>query len=92
VLVISVFAAAVVIACNSSDNTAATTETTDNSKTDAQDPVSRGQYLVTVAGCNDCHSPKIMTARGPVFDSTRLLNGHPASNGKCCATIITNNS
>jgi cytochrome c553 len=78
VLIISVFSAAVVIACNSSDNTAATTETNDNSKTDAQDPVSRGQYLVTVAGCNDCHSPKIMTAMGPVFDSTKLLSGHPA--------------
>ena len=78
-LVLSVFSVAVVIACNSSDNSAATTETTDNLKTDEQDPVSRGQYLVTITGCSDCHSPKIMTARGPVFDSTRLLSGHPAT-------------
>ena len=41
--------------------------------------ISRGKYLVTGAGCNDCHSPKIMTAMGPVPDTTKLLSGHPAS-------------
>ena len=41
--------------------------------------VARGRYLVTVGGCNDCHSPKIMTAKGPVVDQTRLLSGHPAN-------------
>ena len=35
-----------------------------------------GKYLVYVAGCNDCHSPKIMTSMGPVPDSTKLLSGH----------------
>ncbi len=39
----------------------------------------RGKYLVTVGGCNDCHSPKIFTQQGPVEDTTRLLSGHPAS-------------
>ena len=29
-------------------------------------------------GCGDCHSPKIMTDRGPVPDTTRELSGHPA--------------
>lgn len=38
----------------------------------------RGHYLVTVAGCNDCHSPKKMTPNGPMPDDTRLLSGHPA--------------
>ncbi len=42
------------------------------------DVISRGKYLVTVGGCNDCHSPKVFTAMGPVPDSTRLLSGHPA--------------
>jgi mono/diheme cytochrome c family protein len=41
------------------------------------DLVERGRYLVTVAGCNDCHSPKNLTAMGPVPDETRLLSGHP---------------
>lgn len=39
--------------------------------------VARGEYLVNFGGCNDCHSPKIMTAMGPVPDTTRLLSGHP---------------
>ena len=40
--------------------------------------VHRGQYLTTVAGCNDCHSPKKFNAHGFTFDSGRLLSGHPA--------------
>jgi cytochrome c553 len=40
--------------------------------------VARGEYLVTFGGCNDCHSPKVMTEKGPVPDSGRLLSGHPA--------------
>lgn len=39
--------------------------------------VSRGMYLVTIGGCNDCHSPKVMTEMGPEPDTTRLLSGHP---------------
>ena len=41
-------------------------------------PVERGKYLVMVGGCEDCHSPKIFTAAGPIPDSTRRLFGHPA--------------
>ncbi|HEX4372358.1 MAG TPA: diheme cytochrome c-553 [Puia sp.] len=41
--------------------------------------ISRGKYIVMGTGCNDCHSPKVMTAMGPVPDSTKLLSGHPAS-------------
>lgn len=37
--------------------------------------ITRGKYLVNIGGCNDCHSPKIMTAMGPVPDTTRLLSG-----------------
>lgn len=40
--------------------------------------IERGAYMVTIMGCNDCHSPKIMTAEGPVPDTSRLLSGHPA--------------
>ncbi len=40
--------------------------------------VQRGEYLVTVGGCNDCHTPHIMTKNGPAPDQTRLLSGHPA--------------
>jgi mono/diheme cytochrome c family protein len=45
----------------------------------AKDPkVARGEYLVNAGSCNDCHSPKVMTERGPVPDTARLLSGHPA--------------
>ena len=42
-------------------------------------PIERGSYLVTVGGCNDCHSPKVFTSAGPEPDTSRLLSGHPAS-------------
>ncbi len=41
--------------------------------------IKRGLYLVTVGGCNDCHSPKKITQNGPVPDDTRLLSGHPSN-------------
>jgi mono/diheme cytochrome c family protein len=41
-------------------------------------PVERGKYLVTIMGCNDCHTPKLMDPqRGPVPDTTKLLSGQP---------------
>jgi hypothetical protein len=41
--------------------------------------IQRGEYLVGYGGCNDCHTPKLMTTHGPVPDKTRLLSGHPAA-------------
>jgi mono/diheme cytochrome c family protein len=43
------------------------------------DVVERGEYMVEIMGCHDCHSPKIMTEFGPVPDPDRLLSGHPAN-------------
>jgi cytochrome c553 len=40
--------------------------------------VKRGDYLVSVMGCNDCHTPWKMGPTGPAPDMTRLLSGHPA--------------
>src|ERR1044072_7049696 len=37
-----------------------------------------GEHLTRIAGCNDCHSPKIMTEHGPEVDWDRKLSGHPA--------------
>ena len=39
--------------------------------------VARGQYLVTIMGCNDCHTPLAMTDHGPERDWSRTLSGHP---------------
>jgi mono/diheme cytochrome c family protein len=43
-----------------------------------KDQVKRGEYLSIVGGCNDCHSPKLMTPKGPEVDPAKLLSGHPA--------------
>lgn len=40
--------------------------------------VEYGKHLVTIAGCNDCHTPKMMTNMGPVPDTSLLLSGHPS--------------
>ena len=42
-------------------------------------PVERGRYLVTIASCNDCHTPFKMGANGPEPDMERMLSGHPES-------------
>ena len=39
--------------------------------------IERGRYLVSGAGCGDCHTPLVMTPAGPAWDTTRLLSGHP---------------
>ena len=41
------------------------------------DPVKRGEYLVTFGGCHDCHTPLMMGPNGPEPDMTRALSGHP---------------
>jgi mono/diheme cytochrome c family protein len=43
-----------------------------------EDSVARGKYLVTLGGCNDCHTPKLPGPGGaPELDVNRLLAGHP---------------
>jgi len=39
--------------------------------------LARGKYLVTIAACNDCHTPMKMGANGPEPDMGRMLSGHP---------------
>lgn len=53
--------------------------TTGQTKPSQADLVKRGEYLVTVGGCNDCHTPKIIVDGVPHPDPKRLLSGHPAN-------------
>ena len=39
--------------------------------------VQRGKFLVTVGGCDDCHTPKNFGPNGPELDISRKLSGHP---------------
>jgi len=41
-----------------------------------EEMIKRGAYLVNYGGCNECHSPKIYTDMGSVYDTTKLLSGH----------------
>lgn len=36
-----------------------------------------GEHLVTIMGCNDCHTPKKMGPNGPELDMSLMLSGHP---------------
>jgi len=40
--------------------------------------VKKGEYLVTIMGCNDCHSPKKMGPNGPEVIPELMLSGFPA--------------
>ncbi|TXE11398.1 c-type cytochrome [Algoriphagus aquimarinus] len=42
------------------------------------DVVKKGQYLIAIMGCNDCHSPKRMGANGPEIIPELMLSGYPA--------------
>ncbi|REJ84312.1 MAG: diheme cytochrome c-553 [Bacteroidetes bacterium] len=37
-----------------------------------------GEHLVATMGCDDCHSPKVMTEKGPIPNLAFRLSGHPA--------------
>jgi mono/diheme cytochrome c family protein len=72
--------------CNNSKPPEAATPAEATSSTEAAKPyyggfasqAEWGQHIVTVGGCNDCHTPKKMTDHGPVLDSSMMLAGHPA--------------
>ena len=40
--------------------------------------IDRGEYIVRVGGCADCHAPKTMTPNGPVPHPMKGLSGHQA--------------
>lgn len=42
-----------------------------------EEKIARGKYLVSTAGCHDCHTPWKEGPNGPEPDMTRALSGHP---------------
>ena len=44
----------------------------------AEDKIKHGEYLVTIMGCNDCHSPKRMGPNGPEIIPELMLSGYPS--------------
>ena len=39
--------------------------------------IKRGEYLVTIGSCHDCHTPLTKGPNGPTPDMSRALSGHP---------------
>lgn len=67
-----------IIACNT--NTSPNTDGLDPLISISEDSlIKRGEYLVTIMGCHDCHTPKTMGPTGPHLDSTKMFSGHPSS-------------
>src|SRR5688572_2006378 len=52
------------------------------SQSDHAAKVKRGEYLVSIMGCNDCHTPWKMGPKGPEPDMDRFLSGHPEQIGR----------
>lgn len=67
------FGIVIFAACNTPQK-----ETEPAEKTQAE-LIERGAYLVNIMDCNVCHSPKIMTDKGPAPDTQRMLSGHPSN-------------
>lgn len=59
--------------------TGCSTQSKESEKLSMEEMIARGKYLTDFGGCNDCHTPKVMTEMGPVPDTTRLLAGHHAN-------------
>jgi hypothetical protein len=68
----------VLFAC--ADNNTPAAKATDErpAKLEGEALIKRGEYIVTIGGCHDCHSPKNFTEQGPQLDATKILSGHPS--------------
>lgn len=73
--IITVVFFALVLSCN---NSSAENEMKKSTPTN-EDLVKRGNYLVNIIGCDDCHSPKKMGEFGPEVIPELRLSGYPSS-------------
>ena len=77
ILTLSVFSfVLIMLSCTNSNKQSENTGT--NNLVTSEDLVKHGEYLVTIMGCNDCHSPKKMGPNGPEIIPELLLSGYPA--------------
>ena len=75
------FAASCSVIINTSCSNSSQKSVENNSAVNAvshEDIVKRGEYLVTIMGCNDCHSPKKMGPNGPEMIPELLMSGYPS--------------
>ena len=80
---LAVFVTALYIGCDSAVKDAKSPadqnkEISNTRQMEKEELVAKGEYLVMIGGCNDCHTPKIFNEQGMHFDSSRMLSGHPS--------------
>jgi len=63
---------------------------TGDATTSADPSVQRGRYLVTIGGCNDCHTPEYMTKNGNVPEHQWLTGNSLGFSGPWGTTYPTN--
>lgn len=63
--------------CTSEPSSATLEANVGNTAPTQEELAKRGEYLVTLMGCNDCHSPKRMGPQGPEIIPERMLSGYP---------------
>jgi len=61
---------------NKTTGTAVSSESA-NKPVSYEEKIKRGEYIVRIAGCGDCHSPKVVENGIPHEDPSLLLSGHP---------------
>ncbi|AXE20575.1 diheme cytochrome c-553 [Runella rosea] len=76
IVAIALFSTSVLIGCTANSENPAKTEKVAVKSEEAI--IKRGEYLVGIMGCQDCHSPKRMGAKGPEIIPELHLSGHPA--------------
>lgn len=71
---------ATIISCSSigEEPTKANDDITKQRALEGKELISRGEYLLTAGGCNDCHTPKLFGPKGMEYDSSKMYSGHPA--------------
>lgn len=76
------------ISCNNTDSKKDVT----NVPVSNDSLIKRGEYLVSIIGCDHCHSPKKMTPQGPTIDMDKRFSGYPSDRpfGKVDSNIIKN--
>ncbi|MGG9960660.1 c-type cytochrome [Ferruginibacter sp. SUN106] len=69
VIAMALIFVAVLVACKSKEETTKPTAT-------KEELIKRGEYLVQISGCNDCHSPKKPGPNGPELVPELMLSGY----------------
>lgn len=64
--------------CNTTTESNSQTKIASSTEITKDRLIKKGEYLVGILGCNDCHTPKKMGPKGPELEIERLLSGYPS--------------